>query len=172
MLVRSREKNEIGRHLFSKRFENRIDFFVYDSNALGEDTVEALKRKYGKDFAFQDVVIAAGDPSTIGLAHKMVSRTGWRIHTLAGTRGEVTVESGTWHYGNASTSGSSGCNTKAMENALSMIQRSTIQLSRFSGRRYTFNDLLEEPDAFFEDKYLRPVLLPNKDVPPTKWQET
>jgi len=96
--------------------------------------------------------------------------TGTRIHAFAGTRGPITVESGFWHYGNAATSGTSGCNTKAMENVVGMIERG-LELERFSGKRYTFGDLESDPMKFFGDTYLRPLLLPNEGLDEPEWEE-
>jgi len=171
MFVRSREKAELGKRLFENRFGGKVEFFIYNSSLSPREVVRNLKERYGEDFFFDDVIIAAGDARTVELAHRIVSGTGWRIYTLAGTRGEVRIESGVWHYSNASTSGTSGCNTRAMENALKMIQRGTISLSKFSGKQYTFRDLLKDPGIFFMDKYLRPALLPNEDVPEVEWRE-
>jgi len=172
MFARSQEKADLGNSLLGSKFRDRVKFFIYDSSRSQGEITEELRREYGASFIFDDVIIAAGDVRAVELAHRIVSGTGWRIHAFAGTRGNVTVESGVWHYSNAGTSGTSGCNTKAMENVLGMIERGTIELSRFSGNRYTFKDLQGDPSRFFTDNYLRPALLPNEGVPEVEWHET
>ena len=171
MLVRSQEKAELGKRLLEADFGGSVEFLIYDSGLSPRDIVSNLENKFRGTFFFDDIVVAAGDARTVELAHRMVSGTGWRVHTLAGTRSNAVIESGVWHYGNASTSGTSGCNTRAMENVMKMIQRGTAKLSQFSGKRYTFKDLLKGPREFFTDKHLRPVLLPNEGVPEIRWRE-
>jgi len=41
-----------------------------------------------------------------------------------------------------------------------MAQRG-FDLEKFSGRRYTLEELADDPSAFFDDTHLRPALLPN-----------
>lgn len=168
MLVRSQDKAELGKQLFDGEFGGRVDFSVYDSSLSPQDSVRNLR---GKCDLFNDVIVAAGDARTVEMAHRMVTGTGWRIYTLAGTHSESAIESGIWHYGNACTLGTSGCNTKTMENVLEMIQRGTIKLSKFGGKRYTFRDLSKDCEVFFKDNHLRPALMPNEGVPDTEWRE-
>ena len=169
MFVRSKEKATLGEKLLMGKFGDRIEFFVYDSLSPHGENVRRFKKEYGK-ISVDDVIVAAGDVRAVELAHRMVSGTGWRIHVFAGTHGYIKVPSGVWHYSNAGTSGTSGCNTRAMENVLGMIERGTIALSRFSGKRYTFTDLQRDPSRFFDDRYLRPALLPNEGVPDIEWR--
>jgi len=172
MFVRSEDKARLGERLLGSRFGDKVEFFVYDSNLPHVETLKSIKGRYGESFMSDDVIIAAGDVKAVELAHRMVSGTGWRIHAFAGTHGEIAVESGVWHYSNAGTSGTSGCNTRTMENVLKMIERGTIELSKFSGNKYTFSDLLNDLSRFFTDRYLRPVLLPNEGVPEVELCET
>jgi len=51
-----------------------------------------------------------------------------------------------------------------------MIERG-LKLERFSGKRYTFGDIESDPMKFFDDTYLRPLLLPNEGLPDPEWQE-
>ncbi|MDH5440616.1 MAG: alcohol dehydrogenase catalytic domain-containing protein [Candidatus Bathyarchaeota archaeon] len=169
MFVRSEEKAALGQRLLGSKFGGKIGYFIYDSNRPHEENVRKFREEYGKSSIADDVIIAAGDIRAIELAHRLVSGTGWRIHAFAGTSGGIRVESGIWHYSNAGTSGTSGCNTRAMENVLRMIERGTIELSRFSGNKYTFADLQRNPGRFFTDRYLRPALLPNKGVSDIEW---
>ena len=157
MLVRSEQKAELGRQLLSA--EPRIDYLVCPPGADDERIVGSMKERYGPESGFDDVILAAGDHATVALAHKLVAGSDWRVHAFAGTRGPTEMESGLWHYGNAGTHGTSGCNTKAMENVIGMIERG-FELEKFSGRRYTLPDLRRDPSPFFTDTHLRPVLLP------------
>ena len=170
IFVRSEEKAKLGERLLLSKFGDRVDFFVYDSLRPHGENVRRFRGEY-VGVPVDDVVVAAGDARAIELAHRIVSSTGWRIHAFAGTHGYIRVPSGVWHYGNAGTSGTSGCNTRAMENVLKMIERGTIDLPKFSGNRYTFKDLQRDTTSFFTDKYLRPALLPNEDVPDVEWLE-
>ncbi len=158
MLVRSEAKRKLGQELFPN--EPRIDYLVNAPGASHEEIVRRMKERYGADFGFDDVILAAGDAATLGLAHELVAGSNWRVHAFAGTRGETALESGAWHYGNAGTHGTSGCNTKAMENVIAMAQRG-FDLEKFSGRRYTIEELADDTSAFFDDTHLRPALLPN-----------
>jgi len=158
MLVRSEAKRKLGLELFPN--EPRIEYLVNAPGASHEDIVRSMKERYGADFGFDDVILAAGDASTLALAHKLAAGSNWRVHAFAGTRGETAFESGAWHYGNAGTHGTSGCNTRAMENVIAMAQRG-FDLEKFSGRRYTLEELADDPSAFFDDTHLRPALLPN-----------
>jgi threonine dehydrogenase-like Zn-dependent dehydrogenase len=169
MFVRSEEKATLGEKLLGSKFGDRVEFFVYDSLHRHDENVRLFKNEY--KMPIDDIIIAAGDARAIELAHRIVSGTGWRIHAFAGTHGYIRVPSGVWHYGNAGTSGTSGCNTRAMENVLKMIERGTVDLSRFSGNRYTFEDLQKDSQCFFTDKHLRPALLPNEGVPDVDWRE-
>jgi threonine dehydrogenase-like Zn-dependent dehydrogenase len=131
---------------------------------LSEQYGPQYQRRVGRPFrGFDDVILGAGGPETVAVAHRLIAPTGARVMTFAGTRGECTLESGVWHYGNAGVLGTSGCNTKMMEVALGLFQRGKLPVERLAGRAYTFADL-ESPDgirAFFEDKLLRPYLRPN-----------
>jgi len=169
MFVRSEEKAALGQRLLGSKFGGKIGYFIYDSNRPHEENVRKFREEYGKSSIVDDVIIAAGDVRAVELAHRLVSGTGWRIHAFAGTSGDIKVDSGIWHYSNAGTSGTSGCNTRAMENVLRMIERGTIELSRFSGNKYTFADLQWNPGWFFTDRYLRPALLPNEGVSDIEW---
>lgn len=171
MFVRSEEKAMLAEKLFGGRFAGMIEFFVYDSNLSHEENARRFRKQYSKLSAIDDVFIAAGDASAVELAHRIVSGTGWRIHAFAGTKGNIRVESGIWHYSNSGTQGLSGCNTRAMENVLRMIERGTIELAKFSGNRYSFKDLEEDPSNFFKDKHLRPALLPNDGLSEVEWRE-
>jgi len=171
MFVRSEEKAVLGERLLGSRFGGKIEYFVYDSNQPHQENVRRFVEEYGKSSTVDDVVVAAGDSRAVELAHRLVSGTGWRIHAFAGTRGDISVESGVWHYSNAGTSGTSGCNTRAMGNVLRMIERGTIELSRFSGNKYAFSDLERDTSRFFVDRYLRPALLPNEDKSDVEWLE-
>jgi threonine dehydrogenase-like Zn-dependent dehydrogenase len=126
---------------------------------------------YGRELrGFDDVILAAGGPETVAVAHELLAPTGGRILTFAGTRGPCQIESGVWHYGNAGVSGTSGCNTKMMEVALGLLARGSIDVSRLSGHAYTFAHLKEKgAGAFFQDRYLRPKLLPNEGLAPVDW---
>jgi len=171
MFVRSEDKAKLVERLLGKRFAGKIEFFVYDSNLPHEENVSRFRREHSESSVVDDVFIAAGDARAVELAHRIVSGSGWRIHAFAGTRGEVKVESGVWHYGNSGTQGVSGCNTRAVENVLKMIERGTVELAKFSGNKYRFKDLKEDASSFFTDKYLRPVLLPNDGTPEAEWKE-
>jgi threonine dehydrogenase-like Zn-dependent dehydrogenase len=171
MFVRSEEKAMLVKKLWGERFTDKIKFFVFDSNMPHEENVKRFKEEYNKLSMVDDVIIAAGDVSAVELAHRIISGTGWRIHVFAGTKGNINVESGIWHYGNAGTQGTSGCNTRAMENVLKMIQRGTIELAKFSGKNYSFKDLEKDPSIFFKDKYLRPALLPIEGLSEVEWTE-
>ena len=157
MLVRSEQKAELGRRLLPA--EPRIDYLVGPPGESDEGIVRSMKERYGPEFGFDDVILAAGDQATVALAHKLVAGSDWRVHAFAGTRGPAEMESGLWHYGNAGTHGTSGCNTKAMENVIGMIERG-FELEKFSGRRYALPDLCRDPSPFFTDTHLRPALLP------------
>lgn len=168
MLVRSEYKAELGRKLFGNG--EPLEFLIDPPGTKPEEIVRHARSVYGGDFGFDDIVLAGGGPEALALAHMLGKDTGTRIHAFAGTRGPITVESGFWHYGNAATSGTSGCNTKAMENVIGMIERG-LKLERFSGKRYTFGDIESDPMKFFDDTYLRPLLLPNEGLPDPEWQE-
>lgn len=157
MLVRSEQKAELGRRLLAA--ESRIDYQIEPPGTNDEQIVWNMKERHGPEFGFDDVILAAGDHATVALAHKLVAGSDWRIHAFAGTRGPAEMESGLWHYGNAGTHGTSGCNAKAMENVIGMIERG-FELEKFSGRRYTLPDLHRDPSPFFTDTHLRPLLLP------------
>jgi len=157
MLVRSDAKADLGRRLFPH--ETRVDYIVNPRGADDDRCVRSVRERYGADFGFDDVILAAGDSTTLALAHKLVAGSNWRVHAFAGTRGEAPLESGLWHYGNAGTHGTSGCNTKAMENVLGMIERG-FPVEGFSGRRYALEDLRDDVSPFFDDTHLRPVLVP------------
>ena len=157
MLVRSPEKRELGRKLFPN--EPRIAYVVNPPGSSHDDVARRAKDGRGPDFGFDDVILAAGDAATLALAHRLVSGSNWRVHAFAGTRGPAETESGLWHYGNAGTHGTSGCNTKAMENVIAMAERG-FDLEKFSGRRYSLPELSHDPSPFFEDTYLRPALTP------------
>lgn len=171
MFVRSEDKVALAKRILSGRFTDKIDFFIYDSNLSHEENAKRFKKKYGRLSVVDDVVIAAGDAKAVELAHRIVSGTGCRIHAFAGTRGNITVESGIWHYGNAGTQGTSGCNTRSMENVLRMIERGTLELAKFSGNEYCFKDIEKDPSIFFKDKYLRPALLPNERLSEVEWRQ-
>jgi len=168
MLVRSDYKADLGKKLF--RDGEPLEFVIDAPGTPAEKIVRHVRSIYGADFGFDDIVLAGGGPETLALAHILGRDTGTRIQAFAGTRGPITVESGFWHYGNAATSGTSGCNTKAMENVIGLIERG-LKLQRFSGNRYTLADLEEEPMKFFDDTYLRPLLLPNEGVEEAEWEE-
>jgi len=168
MLVRSDYKAELGGKLFGEG--EPLEFLIDPPGTKPEEIVRHMRSVYGAEFGFDDIVLAGGAAETLALAHMLGKDTGTRIHAFAGTRGPITVESGFWHYGNAATSGTSGCNTKAMENVVGMIERG-LELERFSGKRYTFGDLESDPMKFFGDTYLRPLLLPNEGLDEPEWEE-
>ncbi|MGQ9628904.1 MAG: hypothetical protein ACUVXI_01160 [bacterium] len=174
-LVRSHHKAELISSIIR---DARVKFVITppgrsDEEALTsirEQYAEDYKRRRGEDFrGFDDVIVAAGGKETIGLAHKIVAPTGARVLAFAGTRGEIPMESGFWHYGNAGTSGTSGCNTKMMEIVLGLLQRRSLSLGKLSGKSYTFEDLIEGIETFFNDTHLRPKLLPNEGLPQVDW---
>jgi hypothetical protein len=66
-----------------------------------------------------------------------------------------------WHYRAAGTVGSSGCNTKAMENVLALVTRGSVKLSDLGGKTYTLSDIERDgAEPFFTDRHLRPALCP------------
>jgi threonine dehydrogenase-like Zn-dependent dehydrogenase len=175
--VRSKDKAELVRKVLD---DKRVSFVIIPKNATSNGALKCLReqyaplyrKRYGEDFVgFDDVVVAAGDKDTIALAHRMVTHTGGRVLAFAGTRGEVAIESGVWHYGNAGVVGTSGCNTKMMEIVLGLLERRSLSLARLSGRAYTFADLKEGVETFFTDTYLRPKLIPNEGLPAVEWQD-
>ncbi|MBP7934817.1 MAG: hypothetical protein KA354_09240 [Phycisphaerae bacterium] len=122
------------------------------------------QQRTGKSFhGFDDVIVAAGNAQTLSLAHALIAPTGARIMAFAGTRGPCELESGVWHYANAGLLGTSGSNTKMLELALELFNRSQMPVERLAGKGYTFNDFATPAGirAFFEDKHLRPYLQPN-----------
>jgi threonine dehydrogenase-like Zn-dependent dehydrogenase len=125
----------------------------------------------GHDFrGFDDVIVAAGDSHTLAHAHELMGPTGARVLAFAGSRGDAHLDSGLWHYGNAGTSGSSGCNTKMMEIALGLMQRGSLKLSALSGKGYSFAALQDEGvNPFFDDRHLRPRLSPNAGLKEWNW---
>lgn len=166
VVVRSDDKAELVRRIVADR---RVATLVCRDEAyLPQRISEVYGREYsqrtGKPFrGFDDIILGAGTAETVALSHKLMAPTGARIQTFAGTRGECAIESGAWHYGNAGVLGTSGCNTKMMEVSLGLFQRGKIAVDRLAGRGYTFKDLgtAEGVKAFFEDKHLRPYLMPN-----------
>ena len=158
MLVRSDEKCALGRRLFPR--EPRLDFVLNAPGSSDAAVARRVRERYGPDFGFDDVILAAGDAATLALAHKLVAGSNWRVHAFAGTRGPAEMDSGCWHYGNAGTHGTSGCNTKAMENVIGMVERG-FALAKFSGKTYALPALRDDPLPFFEDTHLRPVLSPS-----------
>ncbi len=168
MLVRSEQKAELGRKLFTKG--EPLEFVIDPPGTAPEQVAKHVRSACGPGFGFDDIIVAGGGAETVGLAHMLGKDTGTRIHAFAGTRGAITMESGFWHYGNAATSGTSGCNTKAMENVIGLIERG-LKLERFSGKRYTFADLDSDPMRFFDDTYLRPLLAPNEGLEERTWEE-
>ncbi len=64
IFVRSREKAELVKRLFEE-FEGRAGFFIYDSNLPSGEIVRELKKNYGEDLFFNDVIVAAGDARTV-----------------------------------------------------------------------------------------------------------
>lgn len=166
VVVRGEDKAELVRRIVADR---RVTTLVCaEESRLPQRLDEGYGREYsrrsGKPFrGFDDVILAAGTAQTVAVAHQLIAPTGARIQTFAGTRGECSIESGVWHYGNAGVLGTSGCNTKMMEVALGLFQRGKLAVDRLAGRGYTFDDLAtpQGVQAFFDDKHLRPYLLPN-----------
>lgn len=165
-VVRSREKADLIQRIVSD--PRVVPVFCQDESQLPQVVAEVMgpryQRRTGRPFrGFDDVIIAAGSARTIAISHSLLAPTGARIMAFAGTRGECTIESGVWHYANAGISGTSGSNTKMLELALGLFQRSGIAVERLAGKGYIFDDLTTPAGirAFFEDKHLRPYLLPN-----------
>lgn len=137
-----------------------------------DDVPNALRDKYGPVYTkrtgrpfrgFDDVILGAGSAGTVAMAHELIAPTGARLMLFAGTRGECSLESGVWHYANAGLIGTSGSNTKMLELSLGLFQRAKVPVERLAGQGYTMADLTtpEGIKAFFEDKHLRPYLMPN-----------
>jgi len=131
----------------------------------------AYRSRTGEAFrGFDDVIVAAGTTHTLAHAHRLIAPTGARVVSFAGVRGSAPFDAATWHYGNAGTVGSSGCNTKMMEIVLGLLQRKSLDLSKLSGREYSLEQLEEEGVAqFFDDSYLRPRLNPNAGLKEWNW---
>ena len=175
--VRSEQKRELVR----ERVGGRAVFFVVSERGASEEAVlHNLREQYARPYqdrcggafeGFDDVIVCAGGPDTVRLAHKMLVHTGGRVMAFAGTRGPIDLESGVWHYGNAGTIGTSGCNTKMMEIVLALVARGRVSLQGLTGRVYTLSEVGENPQAFFDDNYLRPAIAPNKETPPIVWSE-
>lgn len=166
LFVRSEAKAKLARDMFED-YSYRLRVVVYDEKMSHDEIIKKGIADFGTEFSFDDVIVAAGsDAEPIELAHKLPLNTGYQIICFAGTRGPATIESGVWHYGNAGTSGTSGCNTRAMENVLGMIQRKSLKLEKYSGEQYTFDDLETNVRKFFDDKHLRPRFIPNEGTEP------
>lgn len=166
MFVRSEEKERLCRRLLGE-YSARLDILVDKQGTSHDGIVRHVIATYGNQFGFDDVIVAAGsDAKPIELAHKLPLNTDFRVICFAGTSGIAEIESGVWHYGNAGTSGTSGCNTRAMENVLGMIQRKSLKLEKYSGEQYTFDDLETNVRKFFNDKHLRPRFIPNEGTEP------
>ncbi|MCE9544517.1 MAG: hypothetical protein K8T25_03195 [Planctomycetia bacterium] len=168
-IVRSQEKRDLILKLMN---DPRVSCLVVDEDRQIPSTVAShylphTPDPYGRAFAgFDDVILAAGGAQTVAVAHELLAPTGSRLLTFAGTRGPCEVESGVWHYKNAGVLGTSGCNTKMMEIALGILSRRSLDLTPLSGRSWTFADLQEKGTAgFFEDRWLRPKLLPSEGLP-------
>jgi threonine dehydrogenase-like Zn-dependent dehydrogenase len=164
-VVRSQAKADFVRDILHDRAVATV--ICEDEAALPQ----AVQQQYGRVFTektgqafrgFDDVIVAAGDAATVATAHRLLAPTGGRLMAFAGTRGPCQVDSATWHYGNAGTVGTSGCNTKMVEIALGLFARRSLDPSRLAGRAYRFEDLKAPSGvkAFFGDKHLRPYLMP------------
>jgi len=173
--VRSREKADLVR---AREPADCVSFVIGAKGAshetilrdLREQFGEAYRRRNGGSFeGFDDVIVCAGGPETIVLAHKMLIHTGGRIMAFAGTRGPIEIESGAWHYGNAGIVGTSGCNTKMMEIVLQLLHRGSLSLGGLTGRTYSLDDVGADPEQFFGDTHLRPALAPNEGIPSIQW---
>ena len=116
----------------------------------------------GEDFkGFDDIVIAAPGKEVLRTASELIG-VGGRIFAFAGSRGEITIEAGTWHYRNAALIGSSGCNTRMMEIVLEYLVQKRLTLLDLRGKKYKLSELASDPSPFFEDRYLRPCLIPGE----------
>ncbi len=133
-------------------------------------TFEHMRQHDAAFRGFDDVIVAGGGAETIAAAHRIIAPTGARIMAFAGTRGRADLDSGVWHYHNAGVLGTSGCNTKMMENALALLARESLDVRGLSGKAYTFADLTAEDgvERFFTDRHLRPKLLPNEGLDPCR----
>lgn len=166
VVVRSEDKGRLVKRILPD--ERVVPFVCGDESNLAEAVRSAYQQRYQGTFGrpyhgFDDVILAAGTATTVAQAHRLIAPTNARIMAFAGTRGPCEVESGVWHYHNAGVLGTSGCNTKMIEVALGLFARRSLDVSDLAGKAYTFDDL-EQPggiEAFFNDKYLRPYLLPN-----------
>ncbi|HID21402.1 MAG TPA: hypothetical protein EYP14_03265 [Planctomycetaceae bacterium] len=172
-------RSERKRALVRERVDSDSVFFVISERDASDETVlrnlreqyaSSYRERWGRTFeGFDDVIVCAGGADTVRLAHKMLTHTGGRVMAFAGTRGPIEMESGLWHYGNAGTIGTSGCNTKMMEIVLGLLARGSMCLKGLTGRVYTLKEVGENPEVFFCDNYLRPAIAPNRGIPPIEW---
>lgn len=172
--VRSQEKADLVQRIVN---DPRVHAVIATEDehmrqAAASQYAPAYRSRWQREFrGFDDVVVAAGDASTLAQAHRLIAPTGARVLAFAGTRGEATFDSSIWHYGNAGTVGNSGCNTKMMEIVLGLLQRRSLNLEPLSGHEYTLAQLKEEgPEGFFADRHLRPRLNPNAGLKEWNWQ--
>jgi threonine dehydrogenase-like Zn-dependent dehydrogenase len=150
--VRSPAKRDLVKGFFP---DQRVTCLIADTN----EALAQLPAQIADFQGFDDIVLAAGDGQTLAVAHQLLVPTGGRILAFAGTRGVVDVDSAVWHYGAAGTVGSSGCNTKAMENVLALVERGSVRLGDLAGKTYSLTDIEREgAEPFFTDRHLRPAL--------------
>lgn len=165
-IVRSQAKADLVRSILRDRPVSTVicpDEAVLPA-AISGQYARSFEARFSRPFqGFDDVILAAGDAGTVAHAHRLIAPTGSRILAFAGTRGQCTVESGAWHYGNAGIVGTSGCNTKMMEIVLGLFARRSLQPEPLAGKTYTFADLRKPGgvEVFFDDNHLRPCLTPN-----------
>ena len=160
--VRSEAKRDLVKRFFP---EQRVTCLIADTDEALGAAVSLYRRaalEQAADFrGFDDVILAAGDGRTLATVHRLLAPTGGRILAFAGTRGAVGVDAAVWHYQAAGTVGSSGCNTKAMENVLGLVERGSLALGDLAGKAYSLADLERDgPEPFFTDRHLRPCLCP------------
>jgi threonine dehydrogenase-like Zn-dependent dehydrogenase len=166
-LVRSAEKADLVARALGDR---RVATVIAPPDASADDVTRCVHEQYGPQHqeiadepfgGFDDIIVAAPGALPVQTATKLVG-VGGRIYSFAGAQGPIAVESGLWHYRNAGTVGSSGCNTRMMEIVLDLVAERRLKLVDLSGRRYRLSELAADPRPFFEDTRLRPCLLPQE----------
>ncbi len=166
-VVRSEDKADLVRKILGA---DRVEVVIIPKGAGADQIVQAVSEQYGPRHSardgepfrgFDDIVIAAPGKELLPAAAELVG-VGGRIFAFAGFTGRVEMEGGVWHYRSAGVIGSSGCNTRMMEIVLEYLVQGRLQLRDLSGRKYRLSELAPDPAVFFEDRYMRPCLIPGE----------